>query len=159
MNLLASKLVVVRGIGQAPYPLNAFDRAILRAGVGNYNHVKLSSILPPGAEIVIAEQPHICKVPPGSFMFAVSSQHISPPGSRATACVALASNEDPQLCGMVFEISGEMDVEDAQEIASNMAKIGMADRKWSVKEIAVLSETGSSNSLFTCAYIGVYYVL
>lgn len=41
---------LVGGSGEGATRLNAFDAALLDAGVGNTNLIKLSSILPPGLE-------------------------------------------------------------------------------------------------------------
>jgi len=45
------RIVVSRGTGEGPTPLAAFDKALLAAGVENYNLIRLSSVIPPGAEI------------------------------------------------------------------------------------------------------------
>lgn len=39
--------MLVSGIGKAEYPLVTFDNALRDAGIGDYNLVKVSSILPP----------------------------------------------------------------------------------------------------------------
>lgn len=46
------RIVVSRGTGEGPTPLAAFDAALLAAGVENYNLIRLSSVIPPGAGIV-----------------------------------------------------------------------------------------------------------
>jgi len=45
------RIVVSHGTGEGPTPLAAFDKALLAAGVENYNLIRLSSVIPPGAEI------------------------------------------------------------------------------------------------------------
>lgn len=45
------RIVVARGTGEGPTPLAAFDSALLAAGVQNYNLIRLSSVIPPGAAI------------------------------------------------------------------------------------------------------------
>lgn len=45
------RIVVSRGTGEGPTPLAAFDAALLAAGVENYNLIRLSSVVPPGARI------------------------------------------------------------------------------------------------------------
>ncbi len=46
------KLYVATGVGTATTLLSAFDKALLEAGVYNYNLIPLSSILPPGSEVI-----------------------------------------------------------------------------------------------------------
>jgi arginine decarboxylase len=45
------RIVVSRGTGKGPTALAAFDSALLAAGVENYNLIRLSSVIPPGANI------------------------------------------------------------------------------------------------------------
>jgi arginine decarboxylase len=44
---------VVSGIGFGPTKLAAFDAALRHAGIANFNLIHLSSIIPPGAEVVV----------------------------------------------------------------------------------------------------------
>lgn len=45
------EIYVSAGIGQGSTPLSAFDNALFEAGIGNYNLVVLSSVVPIGATI------------------------------------------------------------------------------------------------------------
>lgn len=45
------RIVVSRGTGEGPTQLAAFDKALLAAGVENYNLIRLSSVIPPGSAI------------------------------------------------------------------------------------------------------------
>ncbi len=46
------KIFVTSGIGTGSTKLSAFDNALLNAGVHNYNIIRLSSVIPKGADIV-----------------------------------------------------------------------------------------------------------
>ena len=46
------KVSITSGKAEGPTILNAFDNALLDAGIGDVNLIKVSSILPTGAEIV-----------------------------------------------------------------------------------------------------------
>ena len=48
------RIQVVSGIGFGPTKLAAFDAALREAGIADRNLVHLSSIIPPGSEIVVA---------------------------------------------------------------------------------------------------------
>ena len=50
-------IYVTSGTGEAPTKLAAFDQALLAAGVADHNLVTLSSMIPPGAELVQASMP------------------------------------------------------------------------------------------------------
>ena len=46
---------VARGVGSGPTGLAAFDAALLSAGVGNFNLIRLSSVIPPATAVVPVE--------------------------------------------------------------------------------------------------------
>lgn len=46
------KFTLVAGSAEGPSRLNAFDNALLAAGIGNVNLLRVSSILPPGAVLM-----------------------------------------------------------------------------------------------------------
>jgi len=43
------------GIGSGPTELSAFDQALVRAGVANYNLIYLSSVLPPDSDVTVMQ--------------------------------------------------------------------------------------------------------
>ena len=47
-----TKASVTAGTAEGGTPLNAFDNALLAAGIGNVNLIKVSSIVPPDVDIV-----------------------------------------------------------------------------------------------------------
>jgi arginine decarboxylase len=51
------------GAAAGPTSMNAFDNALLAAGIGNMNLLKVSSILPPGAKFV-----ETLEIAPGSLV-------------------------------------------------------------------------------------------
>jgi arginine decarboxylase len=52
-------LQIVSGIGTGPTQLSAFDDALLNAGLGNYNLLTLSSVIPPGGDIVRTDRENV----------------------------------------------------------------------------------------------------
>ena len=70
MQLIPSKFFVTSGKSSSPVSsLNAFDRALIEAGIGEQNLVAVSSVLPIGATRI--EQ---CKMPMGAVTHCVLSQ-------------------------------------------------------------------------------------
>ena len=49
------KIRITKGIGSGPTPLSAFDAALFEAGIGNYNLIHLSSVIPPNHEPVLEQ--------------------------------------------------------------------------------------------------------
>jgi len=49
---LPTRIILTSGIRIGSTKLNAFDNALLNAGIGNFNLLSVSSIIPPKAKIV-----------------------------------------------------------------------------------------------------------
>ncbi len=49
------EIVVTQGQGTGRTPASAFDAALLDAGIGNYNVVRVSAAVPPGAVVTVAK--------------------------------------------------------------------------------------------------------
>lgn len=147
-----SRIILTSGSGEASFSLNAFDRALLAAGVANYNHSRLSSIITPGA--LVEFQSGHCLIPEGNILPTVYSTCSGITGETISCCVSAAINLDYSLCGVLFEVSGKMSQKEAELTARQMAIQGMEDRGYSIKDILVVSasltikqKTGSVVSL------------
>lgn len=102
------KFTLVAGGAEGPSLLNAFDNALLVAGVGNLNLIKVSSILPPGAQEV-----EVLDVPPGSLLpIAYGSAVSDEPGTRVAAAVAVGLS--PNTFGVIMEYGGRCTKEEAE---------------------------------------------
>lgn len=51
------KVQISKGVGEGPTELSAFDQALVKAGVANFNLIYLSSVLPPGSNVVVPTKP------------------------------------------------------------------------------------------------------
>ena len=82
--------------------LNAFDNALLAAGIGNINLIKVSSILPP--EVPVVELP---KIKPGALVpTAYAAITSETPGETVSAAVGYAVPDDPAKNGVIMEFHG-----------------------------------------------------
>jgi len=82
--------------------LNAFDNALLAAGIGNINLIKISSILPP--EVPIIELP---KIKLGALIpKAYAAMTSESPGQTVAAAVGYALPDDPAKNGVIMEFHG-----------------------------------------------------
>ncbi len=69
-------ILVTWGIGYGPTALAAFDGALCDAGIGNYNIIPISSVIPPGTSIEVRK--HIPdETEFGHRMYAVLAKEIS----------------------------------------------------------------------------------
>ena len=111
--------------------LNAFDGALLQAGIGNTNIVKMSSIVPPHCQMISP-----IPLPPGALVPAAYAAMTSEvPGEVISAGVALALPEDEEQNGLIMEYSAQGDRRKIEETVRNMAVEGMKLREWKIKEL------------------------
>lgn len=128
-----STFTLVSGYGEDVTPLNAFDRALLNAGAGNLNLVKISSILPPYSSYIA----HL-HIPPGSLVpTAFSSISSTHPGETIAAAVAVGIPEDEGSFGVIMECSGLCTKQELEERIQTMVIHAFKTREKDWKEIKV----------------------
>lgn len=146
-----SRYVLRSGRGTGRRALNAFDAALVDAGVGNYNLIKVSSILPPGA-VRGTEIPLIA----GSRLpIAYGAQVVEEPGQRVSASVSIGIPKDPTLNGVIMEFHAPGTAEDAERIVREMAEEAMALRGIEVAEIVSVAVEAIHDELPVCAFAAV----
>jgi len=82
--------------------LNAFDNALLAAGIGNINLIKVSSILPPEVPVIDLPKIKLGALIPTAYA-AVTSET---PGEIIAAAVGYAVPDDPAKNGVIMEYHG-----------------------------------------------------
>ena len=93
------KFFLAAGFAEGLTELNAFDNALMQAGIGNTNLIRISSILPPAAvEIPLPKLPYGSLVP-----VAYAEETSSVPGLLISAAVATGIPADPELPGVIME--------------------------------------------------------
>ena len=111
--------------------LNAFDGALMAAGIGNTNLVKMSSICPPRArEVSSITLPHGALVP-----VAYASITCEKPGQVIAAGVAIAFPEDEDHAGLIMEYSAQDTKAAVESKVRKMAEEGMKMRNKKIREI------------------------
>jgi len=117
-------------------PLNAFDAALLSAGVGDVNLIKLSSILPPGCR-----RTDRVLLPPGSFVPCAYATILSSNRSQLiSAAVGVGIPEDPTAAGLIMEYHAEhTNADHAARVVESMVREGMKLRNRPLKDILVAS--------------------
>jgi arginine decarboxylase len=123
--------LLASGASEGYTPLNAFDGALLQAGIGNTNIVRMSSILPPRCQEVSTIDLPLGALVPAAYASITSDV----PGEVISAGVAVAFPEDENLNGLIMEYSGRGKRHQIEEIVRNMAVEGMMLRGWEIKEL------------------------
>jgi arginine decarboxylase len=119
------------GAADGVTPLNAFDNALLDAGIGNVNLLKVSSILPPGSKYVEAFQ-----IPPGSLVpTAYGTVTSVVPGERIAAAVGVG------LCresfGVIMEYEGTGTRQEAEAEVARMLEAAFEQRQMKLDEVRI----------------------
>jgi len=122
---------LVSGASEGFTSLNAFDGALLRAGIGDTNIVKMSSIVPPRCQLISP-----VPLPPGSLVpTAYASITSDVPGQMISSAVAVALPKEPQYAGLIMEYSGRGSKAEIEEMVRQMALEGMKLRKREIKDL------------------------
>ena len=121
------------GHAEGGTPLNAFDNALLAAGIGNINLVKISSILPP--EVPVIELP---KIKPGALVpTAYAAMTSEVPGETLAAAVGYAIPDDPAKNGVIMEFHDKATREEAERAIVHMLAEAFRVRGWTIHEMQV----------------------
>lgn len=104
------------GCAEGGTSLNAFDNALLAAGIGNVNLIKVSSILPPDVPVV-----DLPKIRPGALVpTAYAAMTSEVPGETIAAAVGYAVPDDPAKNGVIMEFHGVATREEAERAIEAM---------------------------------------
>ena len=145
-----TRYFLVAGNDEGFTELNAFDHALLAAGIGDTNLVRMSSILPPKCQrIDPVPLPYGALVP-----VAYADMTSSTPGQVVAAAVAVAVPTDPELPGLIMEHHGACSAAQAEARVREMAAQGMAHRN---REIATIISVAAQHTTLRhgAAFAGV----
>lgn len=144
---IPTKFFMVTGSSEGYTELNSFDGALLNAGIGNTNLVKMSSIVPPGCEeIALVQLPYGALVP---VAYAAITSDLA--GEIISAAVAAAFPKDITKPGLIMEYSSRGRKEDVEKIVRKMAMKGMEMRNEDIgviKSVAIQHEVQKIGTAF-----------
>lgn len=119
--LVPRKVFFTKGVGRHEDGLVSFELALRDAGIEKFNLVPVSSIFPPGCEIVERNE-GLRELFPGQIVFCVMAKMSSgEEGRRIYASVGAAIPDDPSLNGYLTEYHGFSDGRDVGKHAEDMA--------------------------------------
>lgn len=124
---------LVKGAAEGRTRLNAFDKALLEAGVGDTNLMRMSSILPPGASEVEARD---LALPKGGLIpLAYASIDGTTPGRLISSAIAVGIPEDKNEPGVIMEFEDHANLENVEAIVRQMVIDAFEYRNRKLKEI------------------------
>jgi len=119
------------GAAEGPTALNAFDNALLEAGIGNVNLIKASSILPPGAKYL-----EELSIPPGSLVpTAYCAWTSETPGEEIAAAVGVGLSRDS--FGVIMEYAGTGNRREAEAEIARMLEAAFHRRQMELTEVRI----------------------
>ncbi len=129
--IVPNHYLLTAGAGDAKSSLNAFDRALICAGIGNFNIVKVTSIMPPGVR-----KGTVAELPLGGIVYAALGSHTSSEaGQLISAAVAVGFPTDDTSSGVIMEGHFELSAEEAEQQVREMAEIALLDRGLKIAKI------------------------
>ncbi|MDX1637755.1 MAG: arginine decarboxylase, pyruvoyl-dependent [Balneolaceae bacterium] len=136
---------LVKGASEGRTRLNAFDNALLNAGVGDTNLMRISSILPPGArQCEVGE----LDLPKGGLIpLAYATIDSTTPGRFISSAVAVGIPEDSSEPGVIMEFEDHSKLENVEQIVRQMVIDAFEYRKRALKEIKSI---GIEHQVETC---------
>lgn len=130
-----SKAAGTAGNAEGSTPLNAFDNALLAAGIGNVNLVRISSILPPGVDIVPLPRIKLGAIVPTAY----AAQTSEVPGEVIAAAVGWARAEDPSRNGVIMEFHDKATREEAERMIVQMLEEAFRVRGQRIRDMRVFA--------------------
>ncbi len=123
--MIPTKAFFVKGIGVHKDQLTSFETALRKAEIEKYNIVSISSILPPGCEI-ISKQEGLKLLKPGQIIHSVMAKNqTNEPNRLVSAAIGLAVPNDKEGYGYIsehiaFGETGKNSGEYAEDLAATM---------------------------------------
>ena len=116
------KLFLTKGKGQHKEKLASLEQALRDAGIAPFNLVKISSIFPPGCQL-ISRSEGIKHLHPGQILFLVMSENSTDePHRLIAASIGMAVPNDPNHYGYLSEHhSFGQDEKEASQYAEDLA--------------------------------------
>lgn len=146
------KFYINSGIGYGNSYLTSFDDALLQTGVGNYNLIRVSSILPAGAvrqksvDIEEGSQLHIAYAK-------ISSCNL---GEVISAAVSVGIPVNKSNIGVIMELALYDKEKATVEKVEAMVKEAMENRRYEIEQIVTCScEAITTENGYTTVFAGI----
>lgn len=125
------KYTLVAGAAEGDTPLTAFDGALMRAGIGNCNLIRVSSVLPPNCQLV-----ERLEIRPGMLLpTAYGAFTSAEPGRLISAAIGVGVSAESW--GLIMEYDGHGGREEAERAVEAMVREGFALRGMRLAELHV----------------------
>lgn len=145
------RIIIASGSAEGSTPMGAFDKALLVAEIGNLNLIKVSSIVPPGAEVLRLKDIRPLRIATGTLIPGVYTYVTSDTaGQRITSVIAVGKPLRKSDNGVIFEVSLFNNLITARSIAESMVKEAFEIRNLKLDRVIVEGSEAVVNSGFSC---------
>jgi arginine decarboxylase len=118
------KIIVSKGTGVGPTELSAFDQALVNAGVANFNLIYLSSVLPPGSDVVVSKGKVIPEGDWGDRLYLVMAQKRTIQRNQEVWAGIGWIQDQTTKHGLLVEHEGHSEAEVRADIESSLTALG-----------------------------------
>lgn len=147
---------VVWGTASRPTATASYDAALARAGVANYNLVRVSSVVPAGAEVAVAETaPDLGPV--GERLTVVEGRRTVSPGGADRACAGLGWALAASGRGIFYEAAGT-DPDGVRATVEDGLRAGRDLRDWTFvdEDLRLVSAAAEPDAYTTAVVLAAY---
>lgn len=134
------------------YEILSFDNALIDAKVGNYNLVRVSSILPPRCCVAT----DLTDLKKGSVLHIAYASLTKRGMGKIASAIAVGIPNDEDCVGVIMEYSNWGDATSCIEVVEEMVTAAMAKRGIGLKEIISTGcEIDVSKELYSTTFCGI----
>ncbi len=126
---------VTSGKSEGGTALNAFDNALLTAGIGNLNLIRVSSVLPKGAMRMYERPGHFPEGTLSPMVYSVAESVM--PGEIIASCVGVGRAHNSY--GVIFEHAGVLSAAEAEATVRRQVEEAFARRGLALDELILES--------------------
>ena len=113
------RIQITGGTGVGPTEIAAFDQALVKAGIANYNLIYLSSVLPPDSEVVLEPHPKTDGQWGDRLYLVMAQKRTSQRNKEAWAGIGWMQDEDSKK-GLLVEHEGHSETEVRDDITHSL---------------------------------------
>lgn len=148
---ISKKIAVVSGFGESEISkVNAFDNALIDAGIHDCNLIKVSSILAKNTKTI-----NKFKIEKGSFVPCVLSIAYTEPELNKVTGIGIGINNEKY--GYVMEAQGTNEKEITLELDKKLQEMAN-NRKQTIIKKQILIKKGKTSKKYGCVITGVIYL-
>lgn len=111
---------ITKGTGVGPTEISAFDQALVKAGVANFNLIYLSSVIPPGSTIIPEEKPKPAAGEWGDKLYVVMAQSRTIQRNQEVWAGIGWIQDSKTKSGLLVEHEGHTEAEVRADITSSL---------------------------------------